>query len=227
MRICAEWVYQQEHWDKVPDSAQPSWIGFGFITADGGGLLLLIALILGGVRPAPDARRRQQRARQGQRRHRDAAGAGLRGRPLGDGGEADLRGGSDAHRQVGQPVRDALVVDHERSSWRAPGSAGGRRSRRRAPWRSRREVVVAYARRGPPLEALGQPDPVADPVGVVAGQADACRGTRAPPGRPGPPAPPAAARPGRSLEGLDALVEERSCSADAAPATMSGPSDEV
>jgi hypothetical protein len=47
MRICAEWVYEKEHWDKVPDSAQPSWIGFGFITADGGGLLLLVALILG------------------------------------------------------------------------------------------------------------------------------------------------------------------------------------
>jgi hypothetical protein len=49
MRICAEWVYSQEHWDQVPDSAQPSWLGFGYITADGGGLLLLIALILGAI----------------------------------------------------------------------------------------------------------------------------------------------------------------------------------
>ncbi len=49
MRICAEWVYQQEHWDKVPDSAQPSWLGFGYLTADAGGLLLLIALILGAI----------------------------------------------------------------------------------------------------------------------------------------------------------------------------------
>jgi hypothetical protein len=47
MRICAEWIYSKESWDKVPDSAQPNWLGIGFITADGGGLLLLIALILG------------------------------------------------------------------------------------------------------------------------------------------------------------------------------------
>jgi hypothetical protein len=49
MRVCAEWVYSKEHWDKVPDSAQPTWLGIGFITADGGGLLLLIALIVGGI----------------------------------------------------------------------------------------------------------------------------------------------------------------------------------
>jgi hypothetical protein len=47
MRICAEWIYSKESWDQVPDSAQPSWLGIGFITADAGGLLLLIALILG------------------------------------------------------------------------------------------------------------------------------------------------------------------------------------
>jgi hypothetical protein len=49
MRVCAEWVYEKEHWDKVPDSAQPTWLGIGFITADGGGLLLLIALIVGAI----------------------------------------------------------------------------------------------------------------------------------------------------------------------------------
>jgi hypothetical protein len=62
MRICAEWVYSQEKWDKVPDSAQPSWLGFGYITADGGGLLLLIALILGAF---------------GLRRMRDGGNSGL------------------------------------------------------------------------------------------------------------------------------------------------------
>jgi hypothetical protein len=49
MRICAEWVYAKENWDQVPDSAQPSWLGIGYITADIGGLLFLIALILGGI----------------------------------------------------------------------------------------------------------------------------------------------------------------------------------
>jgi hypothetical protein len=47
MRIGAEWVYAKEHLDDLPDD--PAWIGIGYITADGGGLLLLIALILGGI----------------------------------------------------------------------------------------------------------------------------------------------------------------------------------
>ncbi len=47
MRIAAQWVESKEHLDKL--SEQPSWLGIGFATAEGGGLLLLIALILGGV----------------------------------------------------------------------------------------------------------------------------------------------------------------------------------
>jgi hypothetical protein len=47
MRVGAEWTYTKEHLDKLPDD--PSWIGIGFITADGGGILLLLALILGGI----------------------------------------------------------------------------------------------------------------------------------------------------------------------------------
>jgi hypothetical protein len=47
MRVCAEWVYSKEHWDKV--KPQPNWLGIGYITADSGGLLLLIALIVGGI----------------------------------------------------------------------------------------------------------------------------------------------------------------------------------
>jgi hypothetical protein len=49
MRVGAEWVYAEEGWDKVPDDDQPAWIGIGYITADLGGLLLLIALILGWI----------------------------------------------------------------------------------------------------------------------------------------------------------------------------------
>jgi hypothetical protein len=45
MRVGAEWVYSKE----FPDTYDPAWIGIGRITADGGGLLLLIALILGGM----------------------------------------------------------------------------------------------------------------------------------------------------------------------------------
>jgi hypothetical protein len=47
MRVGAEWVYAKEHLDSLPDD--PAWIGIGYITADGGGALLLIALILGGI----------------------------------------------------------------------------------------------------------------------------------------------------------------------------------
>ena len=62
MRIGAEWVYSKEGWDNVPDKLQPSWLGIGFITADAGGLILLIALVLGGI---------------GVRRARSGGGGGL------------------------------------------------------------------------------------------------------------------------------------------------------
>jgi hypothetical protein len=47
MRIGAQWVESEEHLDNLPDD--PAWLGIGYITADLGGLLLLIALILGGI----------------------------------------------------------------------------------------------------------------------------------------------------------------------------------
>lgn len=49
MRAGAEWVYSKEGWDKVPDNLTPSWLDIGYITADLGGIILLIALILGGI----------------------------------------------------------------------------------------------------------------------------------------------------------------------------------
>jgi hypothetical protein len=49
MRAGAEWIYSKEDWDKVPDKLQPTWLGIGFLTADIGGIILLVALILGGI----------------------------------------------------------------------------------------------------------------------------------------------------------------------------------
>jgi hypothetical protein len=49
MRIGAEWAASKEGWDKVPDKLQPTWLGIGFATADIGGIVLLIALVLGGI----------------------------------------------------------------------------------------------------------------------------------------------------------------------------------
>jgi hypothetical protein len=47
MRVGAEWIYSKEGWEDVQD--EPAWLGVGYVTADGGGLLLLISLILGGI----------------------------------------------------------------------------------------------------------------------------------------------------------------------------------
>jgi hypothetical protein len=47
MRVGAEWTASKEHLDSLP--SDPTWLSIGYMTADGGGLLLLIALILGGI----------------------------------------------------------------------------------------------------------------------------------------------------------------------------------
>jgi hypothetical protein len=47
MRIGAAWVESKEHLNDLP--TQPAWLDIGYITAEGGGLLLLIALIVGGI----------------------------------------------------------------------------------------------------------------------------------------------------------------------------------
>ena len=62
MRIGAEWIYSKEGWGDLPDDAVPTWIDIGFNLADGGALLTLIALVLGGI---------------GVRRLRDGRGTGL------------------------------------------------------------------------------------------------------------------------------------------------------
>src|SRR4051812_43956632 len=46
MRIGAEWIYSKEGWADVPK--EPDWLGVGYITADLGGILLLVSVILAG-----------------------------------------------------------------------------------------------------------------------------------------------------------------------------------
>ena len=60
MRVGAEWTYAREHLADLPED--PAWIDIGYGTADVGGLLLLIALIIGGI---------------GMRRQRKSGGTGL------------------------------------------------------------------------------------------------------------------------------------------------------
>ena len=47
MRVGAEWIYAKEHLGDMP--SDPTWIGIGYATADAGALLLVLALILGGI----------------------------------------------------------------------------------------------------------------------------------------------------------------------------------
>jgi len=47
LRVGAEWIYSKEGWDDVDNT--PNWLDIGYIIADAGALLLLIALITGGV----------------------------------------------------------------------------------------------------------------------------------------------------------------------------------
>ena len=46
MRIGAQWTESREHF---PDDFEPAWLGIGYITADAGGLLILVSIILGAV----------------------------------------------------------------------------------------------------------------------------------------------------------------------------------
>lgn len=50
MRIGAQWIYSEEDWDELPEGVdEPAWLGVGYITANLGGLILLVSLALGGV----------------------------------------------------------------------------------------------------------------------------------------------------------------------------------
>ena len=46
MRAGAAWIYDKEGFSGDND---PTWLGIGFTTADGGGALLVVALVVGGI----------------------------------------------------------------------------------------------------------------------------------------------------------------------------------
>ena len=50
MRVGAQWLYAKGPWEDLPEGVdEPAWLGIGWIVADAGALLVLIALILGGI----------------------------------------------------------------------------------------------------------------------------------------------------------------------------------
>jgi hypothetical protein len=50
MRIGAEWIYSREGWDDLPQGFDdPGWLTTGAFIADIGGLILIVALVVGGV----------------------------------------------------------------------------------------------------------------------------------------------------------------------------------
>jgi len=46
MRIGAQWIYSKEGWSGDND---PTWLGIGYLSADLGGILLLLTIILAGI----------------------------------------------------------------------------------------------------------------------------------------------------------------------------------
>jgi hypothetical protein len=50
LRLAGQWLYQLQKWDDLPSQfAQPTWLDIGFIVADWGGILFVLALVLGWV----------------------------------------------------------------------------------------------------------------------------------------------------------------------------------
>ena len=50
MRLSGQWIYQKQGWDDLPDQLKdPTWLKIGFIVADGGAILFLLALVVGGI----------------------------------------------------------------------------------------------------------------------------------------------------------------------------------
>jgi hypothetical protein len=49
MRIGAQWIESKEGLDDLPDDQVPAWLDIGYLVADPGALVLLIALVVGGI----------------------------------------------------------------------------------------------------------------------------------------------------------------------------------
>jgi hypothetical protein len=58
MRAGADWIWRREGWDEAAE--EPAWLGVGWITADLGGLLLVVSIILAAI-----GVRRARRGEQG------------------------------------------------------------------------------------------------------------------------------------------------------------------
>jgi hypothetical protein len=50
MRLGAQWIYSEQGWDDLPDDfEEPAWLTIGWLTAELGGAILLVSLIVGGI----------------------------------------------------------------------------------------------------------------------------------------------------------------------------------
>lgn len=50
MRLSGEWIYRKQGWNDLPEQLKdPTWLRIGFGVADYGGLVFLLALVLGGI----------------------------------------------------------------------------------------------------------------------------------------------------------------------------------
>ena len=112
MRIGAEWMYSKEF---DSNSDDPTWIGIGYITADIGALLLLIALITAGIASLEV----EEPAREGLRHRRGDRAGGLDRRRLGDERQA-LAGTRSATAYASRPKRTSRA---SATSVSAPRSA--------------------------------------------------------------------------------------------------------
>ena len=48
MRVAAQWIFDKQGWTDVPDDKIPAWIDYGFIAAEPGLLLMIVATVLAG-----------------------------------------------------------------------------------------------------------------------------------------------------------------------------------
>jgi hypothetical protein len=50
MRLSGEWIYRKQGWDDLPENLRDvAWLRIGFVVADGGAILFVLALVAGGV----------------------------------------------------------------------------------------------------------------------------------------------------------------------------------
>jgi hypothetical protein len=50
MRLAGEWIYRKQGWNSLPDELKnTTWLRIGFGVADYGGIVFLVALVIGGI----------------------------------------------------------------------------------------------------------------------------------------------------------------------------------